>query len=221
MEFRESYLEELQLAGIAKPEQAAVPFSTQFWNQQMEACATDLDLNTIYNGVYNKAGTTAKDITDGFGTILAREIANQKLTANVTGAITSDDAVAQVEYMYRRHNAKYRQMTMNAYMSYATYDKYCDNYRERFKVRSLPDNFLQTSIDSSGGKCFLKPVLWMNDSQRIIVTPKENMLIGTDRLSDLNTIRTQPDMWVLKAGVAVNIGCQFRDLEVLQVNDVA
>ncbi len=219
-DFYNSWLEENLPNGFPDQTKEAVPFSKYVFEQIIKQLATDINLNTIYSGVYNAAGTTAKDIADGFGTILAAEIAANKFVPTVTGSLATD-AVAKVEALYKAHDAKYREMEMVAYMSYASYDYYTENYRSRFGANTITDTFLQKAIEHSNGKCKLKPVLWMGNSGRVIITPKENLIIGTDRESDMHKLNTLPRMWALEVGAAFNIGCQFRDLEVMKTNDVA
>ncbi|MNF00557.1 hypothetical protein D3C80_1994010 [compost metagenome] len=59
----------------------------------------------------------------------------------------------------------------------------------------------------------------MNTSSRLITTPKENLLLGCDLLSDLNKINTVPALWTMQVGIAFGIGFQIRDLEAIKVND--
>jgi hypothetical protein len=221
MEYRNTWLEQQMQPGVPKADLNVIPFAADTWNQVMAKAATDLDLNTVWNGVHNPNGTAAVDICDGLNTILKAEILAGKLTANVTGAITKDNAVDQVEFMYKRHAAKYRGMEMLAYVSYDTYDKYCENHRERFGKNQDYTGFSAKPIAQSEGKCFLRPAIWMGNSGRIMVTPKANVMMATDRLSDLNQVRSVADVWTIRAGIALTLGFQFRDLEVLQVNDQA
>lgn len=221
MEYRNTWLEQNMPAGVPKADLNVIPFAADTWNQVMLKAAEDLNLNTVWNGVHNPAGTTAADIANGLNTILKAEILGGKLVANVTGLITAANAVDQVEYMYKRHPTRHRGLEMNAYVSYGTYDKYCENHRARFGGNTDYTGFSAKPIAQSEGKCFLKPVLWMGDSQRIMVTPKANLMMGTDRLSDLNQVRAVADVWTIKAGIALALGFQVRDLEAIQVNDQA
>ena len=219
MEYRNTWLEQQMAPGVPKADLNAIPFAADTWNQVMQKAADDLNLNTVWNGVHNAAGTQAKDIADGLHTIIKRAITTEGLVANVTGAITTATAVDQVEFMYKRHAAKYREMPMQMFVSYDTFDKYTENYRERFGRNMDYAGFTAQPIAQSNGKCFLKPVLWMGNSSRIVCTPKANLMMGTDRMSDLNQVRAIADVWTIRAGIALALGFQIRDLEVIQVND--
>lgn len=219
MEYRNTWLEQYMKPGVPLADMNVIPFAQDTWNQVMLKAASDLNLNTVWNGVHNANGTAAVDIADGLHTIIKREIAANKLTANITGAIDNTTAMDQIEYLYKRFESKYREMPMFAYMSYDVYDKYCENFRDRFSLQSTPDNFQQRAIAHSDGKCFLKPVQWMGNSQRIMIAPKANLMMATDRLSDLNQVRAVADVWTVKAGIALALGFQIRDLDVIKVND--
>lgn len=217
-EFYGTWLEENLQPGAPEQTKEAVPFSKYVFTQLVAQLAEDLNLRAVWNGVRNAAGKSAVDITDGFNTILKREILANKIVPVTTGSLATD-AVSKVEALYKAHDSKYRELPMFAFMSYASYDRYCEDYRAKYGQNSITDTFLQKAIEHSNGKCFLKPALWMGNSGRIVVTPKENMIIGTDRESDMNQLKTLPRMWKLEVGASFNIGCQFRDLEVMQVNE--
>ncbi len=161
----------------------------------------------------------AEAICVGLGTLIAAEIVGGGLTAQVTGAITNTNAVAKVELMVRKMPVAYRKAGFGVFVSYDVFDKYQDDYRERYGKNFMvnADGFYY--VDGSSRKIKLIPCTWMGTSQRIICSPKENLLMLTDKLSDMQNIRTIEQMYTLQAGISFGIGFQIRDLEAMQVND--
>ncbi|QCR23086.1 hypothetical protein [Pontibacter sp. SGAir0037] len=216
-DYRQIWLSELMKAGVNPND---IPEEKFTWEQVMKAFGAELNNTTAYSGVYNASGNSAIDVANGFGTILAAAITETKVTPVVTGAITLADAVEQIEAVYKSLPVVYRNMNTVAYMSFNSYDSYCENYAERFGTQPIYNQFGQLYLRHSAGKCLIKPVTWMGSSGRVIITPKENMIMGTDLLGDANKINTVPDVWTLKAGIAMAVGFQFRDLSAMRVNDI-
>ncbi|SEM66088.1 hypothetical protein SAMN05192574_101375 [Mucilaginibacter gossypiicola] len=96
----------------------------------------------------------------------------------------------------------------------------------------LQDDFLSTTAkytetDASGNmflantnkKAQLVPTTWQRGSNMIIATPKENLLMGTDLLSDNNIVNVIPDVYSIKMGMSGVLGFNFQDPEILCIND--
>lgn len=68
----------------------------------------------------------------------------------------------------------------------------------------------------------IKPVSWMADSRRLITTLPGNLVIGLNQVSDSNKVgEVVKTLHGYRAIVKWMLGCQFRDLEALYVNDQA
>ncbi|PRY90590.1 hypothetical protein [Mongoliibacter ruber] len=77
-------------------------------------------------------------------------------------------------------------------------------------------------LKGTGGRLTIKPVTWMKDSRRIIMTHKGNMILGMNQVSDANKVgKIVENLHGYEAIVKYMIGFQFRDLENLYVNDQA
>lgn len=212
---RKTWLGEVMKPGVNPAE---LPFEQQTWQQVMDDYGSKLNDNTAWNGRRNDAGTGVLDVATGFGNIIKDEIVALKITPVVTGDMLTD-TVAKVEAVYKSLPEKYRQTKMTVYCAYNVYDAYCENYAERFKMSPIYNQFNQLVIRHSEGNAILKPVTWMAGSQRIVITPQSNMLVGTDLLSDGQRILTHPTLYNLEAGIIMAIGFQIEDLEPLAVND--
>jgi hypothetical protein len=191
------------------------------WNEVIKTIAKDINDQAAYLGVYNAAGTTSVDMATGFGTIIAAEVTGGAITPVVTGAITTTNAVSKLELMNKAMPVAYRKAGYTQYVSYDVFDKYQEDYRERYSKyqEANVDGFYY--LDGTSRKVKILPVTWMGTSQRIIATPKENLLMGTDMLSDLQKINTIPAMYTLGAGIVFTVGFEIRDLAAMRVNDVA
>lgn len=163
----------------------------------------------------------AEAITVGFAVRIAYAISNEGLVPVVTGAISNTNAVAKVELVARSMPVAFQKAGFTVFISYDVWWKYQDDYRERYgkQIQINKDGFFD--IDAFAGKVKLKPCTWMGASQRIIATPKENLIIGTDQLSDANKIDSFVKLRTMELGINLDICTQIRDLEAIKVNDQA
>lgn len=163
----------------------------------------------------------AEAIATGFLTLIAAELTASNLTAVATGAVSASNAVEKFELMLKAMPVAYRKAGFKIFCSYDLADKYNADYRDKFKKYVEMNESGSFFLDNTSRKVEIVPCTWLGTSQRMIATPKENLLLGTDLLSDINNIRTIEDVWTLKAGIAFAIGVQIRDLEAIKVNDQA
>lgn len=208
-DLRNTYLAEL-------PE---MPFEQFAVAQAVRQYLAKLQSDTLYLGVRNGAGTTAVDICDGWGTIIAAEIILASITPVVTGAITSANAVTKVELVADACSTIMHQRGFNIICSYDVLSKYRIHYRT---LNGFGFNKSETGgYKLDGMNANLVPVAFMGTSQRLIATVPGNLVFGTDieRVSMYPT----PYLNYLKTRLMMPAGCQIRDIgsEVLQVNDVA
>jgi hypothetical protein len=166
---------------------------------------------------------TAIVIAKGLGTIIADEITAANLAATATGAIT-DGPTAKTAFkkLFRSHVDAYKNAGLITFCSYTDYEYLLDGLSENTKYTN-PDGSPvgQLYLPETGKKNLIKPVTWMNGSRRLICTPAENLLLGTDLLSDMNDISAIQDVYTLKTGIKFTLGFQIRDLSALRVGDQA
>jgi hypothetical protein len=163
---------------------------------------------------------TARVITKGLGTIIADEIIASALSVTATGAIT-DGATAKTAFkkVFRAHSDAYKKAGLITYCSYTDYEFLLDGLSENTKYTN-PDGTVGTLyLPETGKKNEIRPVTWLNGSRRLICTPKENLILGTDLLSDMNDISVVQDVYTYKTGIKFQIGFQIRDLSALRVGD--
>jgi hypothetical protein len=166
---------------------------------------------------------TAIVIAKGLGTIIAEEILAGNISVTATGAIT-DGATAKTAFkkLFRAQSDAYKKAGVVIFCSYTDYEFLLDGLSENTKYTkedASPSGDLY--LPETGRKCTIKPVTWMNGSRRLICTPKENLIMGTDLLSDMNDIKVVEDVYTLKTGIKFVIGWQIRDLAAIKVGDQA
>ena len=61
----------------------------------------------------------------------------------------------------------------------------------------------------------------VDTSGRVIVTPKENLLLGTQKLTDGTTVNMVQNVWTIDAGISGLLGFQVRDYSAMVINDQA
>ncbi|HMG92612.1 MAG TPA: hypothetical protein VK589_21290 [Chryseolinea sp.] len=166
---------------------------------------------------------TAIVISKGLGTIIAEEIVATTLSVTATGAIT-DGATAKTAFkkIFRAQSAAYKKAGVIVYCSYTDYEFLLDGLSENTKyIKEDASPSGNLFLPETGRKCEVVPATWMNGSRRLICTPKENLIMGTDLLSDMNDISVIEDVYTLKTGIKFVIGWQIRDLAALKVGDQA
>jgi hypothetical protein len=208
------------------------PFELEFQRETAKAFAEDLFLQTLFYGKRNAAGSNPVDICDGFFEILDTEIqAGNITTANghliETPVFDDTNALAGLKEMYRAVPKKFRtnpKVSLNMYMSYKTYEAYVDNYQSAVGGGKLYDTtFEKTFLEGSQGRCILTPSAAMGDSNKVIITPQSNMVVGVDGLENSNesfkTMGINPK--VVGFFIAVAFGVQIGSLDWLWTNQQA
>lgn len=167
-------------------------------------------------------------VCDGLGTIIAKEIAkpSPKLVPVITGAITKTNAIEKLRLVYNSASLAVRKKKTIMWISYDVFEKYKDDYVTRYGKGNGIDSDVEDKdvlyLFGSSRRCELRPCSWMNDSQRVIHSLYDNVLGGTNQLSDMNKIgKTVETLHGFKAICKFLIGFEFADLEVLTVNDQA
>jgi uncharacterized protein with GYD domain len=222
--YRQTYLAQFQGKGVTRtPED--LPFAQYVLEQIFEKFGGELNDTTSYAGEYDANGASAIDVANGFGTILAAEITAGNVTPEVLGAINSANAVSQYKKLWRKVPSKWRKkkLAWTMYMSHENYEAYEDNLETLNVNTGRGDDMLKpVTLRGSAGLCTLKPVSWMGASDRIILTPKANMIVGGDAIEqDLAQMNIVQNMWGFDLGIAAAIGFQFRYLPLLICNEAA
>lgn len=154
-------------------------------------------------GTKLKAGRTAGDIS--------------KITS--TGAIVSGTAYAQFTSVWRKWDEVYREKGGVMYCSQNSADALLDDIEDKVSKYTEKDLGI-IYLPKTNKKCIVKPCSWMSESNMLVCTTKENLLYGTDLVSDQNVIRVIPAMYTLDLGITGVIGFQYQDGGIISMNDM-
>lgn len=202
-----------------------LPEEKYIWKKITEEIAEEIVTGAIWKGIKGGASpNAASNIANGFEKRIMDLIAAGK-PAISNGVWTAANAVTKATQLYRDAMALYpamRRMKVIMYCSIEEGEKYEDHYNTLFP--NDPSNWAETGapmiLRKTKGKCELKPVDWLDGSQRKIVSPMINMALGTDKLSDINIVNIVPDVYGLKAGITGTIDLQILDDEACFYNEL-
>lgn len=163
----------------------------------------------------------AKALATGFGKIIADEITAGNTAAVATGALDGTNSYAKQMQLFRSlpETVKMGQSgQVYLYQSMNDYEYLMDSYET-----NVSKNFETidgvTYLAKTEKRCAIKPVSWLSGSRRIIATVQDNLVAGTDQLSDMNQIKSIPQHYTIQTSTTFVIGFQIQDLAVLKVND--
>lgn len=216
LKYRDTWMSEVMADGINEKE---IPFAAFVWDQVMKDFADEIN-GAAYLGTYNASGSTAAAIITGIGTTLAAEITATTVTPVTTGAIVKATAYDQFKAIWRSLPVAYRNAGAIIYCSYASAEALADGFETN--VGKYTESDLATGavyLSTTNRKCLIKPVTWMGTSGRLICTPKENIVMGVDMLSDANKVITTPYLERLDSRILFQLGLNFRDLDAIVCNE--
>ena len=159
-------------------------------------------------------------IVKGFGAMLSDAITNEGFSqiAN-TGAITGTDAYNQFTAVWRLQSEQVKDSGAVVYCSRNSYELLMDSIETNVKKYFEQVDGI-SYLPKTDRKCIIKPVNWMAGSGRLICTPMNNLVVGTDQLSDLNTMTSIPKHYTLETSLSFLFGTQIADLDVVTINEV-
>ena len=165
-------------------------------------------------------------LAKGFGTIIAEEYSGMPSANKIaTGTISATNCYDKVVDFYNAIPQAKKNLGGEIKCSYDVYQKYAlaliakfTNGTSAFEVPGTVNYY----IFGSGQKWVLKPCTWMGTSQRLIATQRQNMKMGTDLTSDLNSIgKVIEHIHGFNYKYQMILAYQFADLETVFLNDQA
>lgn len=158
----------------------------------------------------------AEAIAEGLGS----KIANSGKTPVNTGAVTTGaEALAAQRKLFRALDTPYKNMGVTLFQSYTDYELLMDGIEDKITKYTRADNTPLT-LPGTDGKCIVKPATWLTGSRRLIATPSQNLLMGTDQLGDMNQIKiADSKLWTIPVGIKFGVGFQIRDLGAIEFGD--
>lgn len=161
---------------------------------------------------------STKAITEGLGTKLRKGRTGGQIT-NIasTGIITAADAESQFRAVWAKLPEWIRRNGGKLYCSFSAYELFLQSIREFTKFTEADTKTVYLPLTSR--KCEIVPATWITNSNMIVATSKDNLLVGTDLESDYRNIRTLEQMYHLDFGMTGVLGFGIQDWESLSVND--
>jgi len=203
---------------------AKLPFEAFAMQSVVDKIVDELVASTLGFGDTAYVGAdNAIKVCDGFLKRVIQLIAGGK-AAITTGAISGSNAVTKLELLYTtgmNANQQWYNKPVTQYVSHATFLNYITHYRTLFSndPANWSANRGEVYLNISAGKCKVKPVDWLGTSGRVIMAPVENMLVGTDAISDLNKVKIVDDVYTQKCGVTFVIDTQIIDKDAVWYNE--
>ncbi|MBE7178872.1 MAG: hypothetical protein INR69_20895 [Mucilaginibacter polytrichastri] len=222
LKYRNTWMSEVMKPGVNLDD---VPFAAYVNEQIAKKLAQEVNDNAYLAA--KGAGTSVATTFDGLGTLIAAAITAEGVTPGtgltpvVTGALSNTTAVSKFEQMMKSMPIAYRRAGFTIYCSYDSFDKYNEDYREKYKKYLEQNTNGEFYIDNTSRKVQILPCTWMGSSSRLIATPKENLLAGVDGLGDMDKISTFIHHELIEYRWVFALGFQIRDLAAIRVNDQA
>lgn len=173
----------------------------------------------LWKGVRKADGDTTLDLFDGFLTILEKEIKAGNVSAEKknlirTDKVTNTNAVDIFKQALFSLDPRLRREECYAFCSVEMADAYNESYLMTHAGLVYADKYEQTVVEGSSKKLVIVPVPELEGTDKIIITPKANLLVGVDQLSDQESVRCKeyaPDVITLM--MRLFFGVQFESVD--------
>lgn len=186
-----------------------LPFEAFIMQRIVEQAKADIEIKALFNGVYDAVGTDPEDCFNGWKTILETETLTNAPVA-IT-AITASNAIAQLEKVADAVPSKYSALPMNMYISHSIFQAYQRDYRQKFGTVVYNTGYEKTMIDGTNIK--LTPVNGLIANDRVILTTKDNMILGVDTEADMGALTVEKEKRNINVLMDFNVGVQFATLD--------
>lgn len=176
--------------------------------------------NAIWAGKRDANGDTTLDLFDGFDTITEADMVKEKISAKngnylkISDDITSANAVDIAKEILHSLDPRLRAQTCYMYCSQDFADKYNEAYLLTHAGINYNNQYNQTVVEGSDGRLILCPLANKADSKFIHVSPKLNMLVGYDQMSDAEDILIDRfSSFILTYTATMFFGVQFESID--------
>lgn len=168
-----------------------VRFSTSEGREYFQAASGTNAGETPVSHPAKWTNINARCLAKGFDAIITEEISATKIVPVSTGVISSTNAVDQIDgAMWAGVPYLAKKAGVTFFMAPATYDKRVAKLRALKNAGStFSDSEYEDSkknILDSEGKGRIKPVSWMEGSNRVIWSIDDNLIMGTNQLPGAN-----------------------------------
>ena len=176
--------------------------------------------DAIWNAERDANGDTTHDLFDGFDTITSAEItagnisAEKKNYMQLEEEITTANALDIAKQILYSLDPRLRSLDLNMYCSQDFADKYNEAMLLTHGGINYYNKFGQDTVEGSNGKLHIVPLFNKADSKFIHVTPKSNMLVGFDQMSDIESVMVKEyEPFILSYIATMFFGVQFESID--------
>lgn len=150
----------------------------------------------LWTAVRNADGTDSKDLFNGFGTILKKEITATNIDVSkgnkfIIPKITKENAVDVLKSINEACSDELQGGKRKMFVPKAVYTAYCEDYKATTGATPYNQEYKQTFVEGSEDLCEIVPLSNMKASPHIVVTPQSNMLVGFGAGADNETISVE------------------------------
>jgi hypothetical protein len=203
------------------------PFAAYVMEKIMGKLQTEFEV-AIWQGVEEaspSAGDYLRQTFNGYLQIIKDALTAGDIDAVATGTSTASDIIADLRLMWAQVLSPYKENGIDILMSYALYDVYRIAYKDAYKVdpayiQITEAGYKGITYELGDGNTRIIPINGLAGSNRIIMTPRENLTIGIDSPSD-TMFRVKEDLRELQFAMDFRMGAQIllQKNGVLVVND--
>jgi hypothetical protein len=174
----------------------------------------------LFNAKRNASGDKTKDLFNGFVTTGDKEVTD----GNISSAkgnfcdlpiLTRDNIVDKLMEMYNdAADEELQGQKTKLFVPRPIYNLYNKGYQDDFGSSPFNKEFKKTFLEGTDDTCEIVPHIGLRDTNRIILSTKENMLIGVDQQSDTEKVRIREvdNPKVLQYFMVMYFGTEFESI---------
>lgn len=205
----------------------AIPLEQFVIEDLIKRIQKDIRTRALYRGVYNAGGTASIDIVNGLLKLVTDEIAASNITPIATGAVTSANVVDKLLQVHDGLGQEYKDEMTVMPVNSTIFDWYSRKFSPILNTNLIGaggapvQNGLINEIRLEGTNCMIKREVGLGTSQRLIITPAGNRVLGIDSMDDFTNFEFQRFNRTIKVLVDGKIGVNFNQVDngALAVND--
>jgi hypothetical protein len=163
--------------------------------QEMAKKVGEALYNELFTSVRNSDGDYTSDLFNGYGTIIAAQVAAANIAAaegnyvdNTTLHITSDNVGDVLKASWRGLSPLLKKQKVYYYIQTTVLEMYEDWFQVEYGHAPWKVGFEQKTLIGSNGKCTLVPFDNMEGVPYIFISIKDNVKMGVDQMSDAETV---------------------------------
>lgn len=176
--------------------------------------------NSLFSASRDASGDTTATLFDGWGTIIDKEITAEKISVakgnlmELTDEVTSATALEIAKSIERGCDARLRMQEKFLFCPPSFADAYNDDYLTSHNACVYNKQYEQVYLEGSGNKTTIVPLACLDGSDKMILTPKANILYGFDNMSDMSRVEVRRFApWTITLAAAMFFGCQFHSID--------